>query len=82
MAKAPRRAVRLGIAAATFVIATLAWFVLAVYSGLEMMGAREHPVVDLFGWIALGLSVVALLVICFETVGAISERSTRWNRER
>lgn len=54
------------------------WFVIAVYSGLEQLGVRFHPVVDLFGWVALGVAAMAAVALVLEVFDAwVTGRSRR-----
>jgi len=46
-------------------------FFLAVYLGLEQMGDRSHPVLDLVYWFALAVMVTAAVVLCVEAIGAV-----------
>jgi hypothetical protein len=50
------RPVRVGIALVVLGVSGPAWFILGLYSSVEMLGGRSHPVVDFFAWFALGLA--------------------------
>lgn len=50
------------------------WLLLVLYSGIEQLGGRSHPVVDLVGWSALAVMVAAAAVVSVETVNAVLRR--------
>jgi hypothetical protein len=47
-----------------------AWSVLGLYSGLEQLGARSHPVVDFLGWVSLGVAALAVIALALEVFDA------------
>lgn len=74
------RPVRVGVALVVLCVSGPAWFILALYSGLHMMGGRSHPLVDLFGWLALATALAAVLVLCLEFIHVLLDWSTRRGR--
>jgi hypothetical protein len=73
------RPVRVGIALVVLGVSGPIWFFLAVYSSVEQLGGRSHPVVDAFGWSALAVASAAAVVLCVEVLGAVLDRLNRRN---
>jgi hypothetical protein len=79
----PDRPTRIVISAAIFVSSGIAWFMIALYVGLDLLGNRTpHPVVELFGWIALAVAGVAALVCVVEVASALLVWLRRWQSKR
>ena len=66
---APARRVLLALIA--LLLSGPVWLILGVYLGLEQMGARSHPALDLVAWFALAVMAAATAVLSVETVGAL-----------
>jgi hypothetical protein len=72
-----RRSTRVAIALGVLLVSGQLWFLLGLYSAVEMLGGRSHPVVDLFAWSALVVTAAAAVILCVEAVGAVWRRLDR-----
>jgi hypothetical protein len=73
------RPVRVGIALVVLGVSGPAWFILGLYSSVEMLGGRSHPVVEFFAWFALATALAAAVMLCLELIGALLRRLSRRN---
>ena len=71
--------VRVGIALVVLFVSGPVWFILALYSGIELLGSRSHPIVDLFAWLVLATGLAAALMLCVELIEAFLRWSNRRN---